>query len=111
MSRKVKVEVGGANIFADLGLPHADTHFLKAQIVSEIYRLANERKLTQAKAGKRMGISQPEVSRMFKGHFREYSIERLMGFLTSFERDVEIVVKPHKKAGKAGRITFSPIAV
>jgi predicted XRE-type DNA-binding protein len=111
MTRKAKVEVGGPNIFADLGLPDAETHFLKAQIVSEIYRLTNERKLTQAQAGKRLGISQPEVSRMFKGNFREYSIERLMEFLTSFDRDVEIVVKPHKKAGKAGRITFSPIPV
>ena len=43
---------------------------------------------------------------MFKGHFREYSIERLMAFLTSFDRDVEIIVRPHKKSGKAGRITF-----
>ena len=110
MARKVKVEVGSGNIFADLGLPDADTHFIKAQIVSEIYRLANERGLTQAGAGKRMGISQPEVSRMFKGNFREYSIDRLMGFLTSFDRDVEIVVRPHKKTGKAGRITFKPIA-
>ncbi len=109
MVRKVKVEVGSGNIFADLGLPDANTHFLKAQIVSEIYRLANERRLTQAQAGKLMGISQPEVSRMFKGNFREYSIDRLMGFLTSFDRDVEIVVKPHKKSGKGGRITFSPL--
>jgi predicted XRE-type DNA-binding protein len=111
MARRVKVEVGSGNIFADLGLPDADTHFLKAQIVSEIYRITSERKLTQAKAGKLMGITQPEVSRMFKGSFREYSIKRLMGFLTSFDRDVEIVVKPHKKAGKAGRIIFSPLPV
>ncbi|HEY2227767.1 MAG TPA: helix-turn-helix transcriptional regulator [Xanthobacteraceae bacterium] len=110
MARKVKVETGSGNIFADLGLPDADTHFLKAQIVSEIYRITNERKLTQAQAGKRMGITQPEVSRMFKGNFREYSIDRLMGFLTSFDRDVEIMVKLHKKAGKAGRITFNPVA-
>jgi len=110
MARKVKVEVGSGNIFADLGLPDAETHFLKAQIVSEIYRLTNERKLTQAQAGKLMGITQPEVSRMFKGSFREYSIDRLMGFLTGFDRDVEIVVKPHKKAGKVGRITFSPLS-
>jgi predicted XRE-type DNA-binding protein len=109
MARKVKVEVGSGNIFADLGLPDADTHFLKAQIVSEIYRIISERKLTQARAGKLMGITQPEVSRMFKGSFREYSIERLMGFLTGFDRDVEIVVKPHKKAGKTGRIKFSPL--
>jgi len=33
-----------------------------------------------------------------------------MGFLTGFDRDVEIVVKPHKKKdGRAGRITFSPL--
>ncbi len=111
MVRNVKMEVGSGNIFADLGLPDANTHFLKAQIVSEIYRISNERKLTQAGAGKLMGITQPEVSRMFKGNFREYSVDRLMGFLTSFDRDVEIVVRPHKKDGKTGRITFSPIPV
>ena len=110
MARRSKIETGGDNIFADLGFPNAGAHYLKAQIVSEIYRLTNGRKLTQAQVGKRIGISQPEVSRMFKGHFREYSLERLMEFLTAFDRDVEIVVKSHKKAGKAGRITFRPVA-
>jgi predicted XRE-type DNA-binding protein len=110
MTRKAKIEMGSGNIFADLGLPDAETHFLKAQIVSEIYRLTRERKLTQAQAGACMGISQLEVSRLFKGNFREYSIDRLMGFLTAFDRDVEIVVRPHKKTGKGGRITFRPAA-
>ena len=104
MTRKIKVEEGSGNIFADLGLADAETHFLKAQIVSEIYRLTNERKLTQAAAGKLMGISQPEVSRLFKGNFREYSVERLMGFLTAFDRDVEIVARTHKKAGRTGKM-------
>jgi hypothetical protein len=40
MAHKVKVDVGSGNIFADRGLPDADTHFLKAQIVSEIYRIS-----------------------------------------------------------------------
>lgn len=102
-----RVEKGSNNIFADLGRPDADTHFLKAQIVSEIYRLTNERKLTQTEAGKLMGISQPEVSRMFKGNFREYSVDRLIGFLTAFDRDVEIVARPRKKAGKSGQIIFT----
>lgn len=110
MTRKVKVEMGSGNIFVDLGLPDAEAHFLKAQIVSEIYRLTHERKLTQSQAGERMGISQPEVSRLFKGNFREYSVDRLMGFLTAFDRDIEIVVRPHKKAGKGGRITFKSAA-
>ena len=111
MARNAEVEAGSGNIFADLDLPDADTHFLKAQIVSEIYRLTNERKLTQVDAGKLMGITQPEVSRMFKGRFREYSVERLMGFLTSFGHDVEIVAKPHKgKSDEGGRITFSSVS-
>jgi predicted XRE-type DNA-binding protein len=98
------------NIFADLGLPDAGNHFLKAQIVAELYRLTSERKLTQAKAGHLMGISQPEVSRLFKGHFREYSIERLIGFLTAFDLDVEIVAKPREPAKSEGRgeVTFKP---
>ena len=29
-----------------------------------------------------------------------------MGFLTAFEQDVEIVVRPYAKAGEAGRIAF-----
>jgi predicted XRE-type DNA-binding protein len=110
MTRKIKVTRGGANIFADLGLPGAETHFLKAQIVAEIYRFARERGLAQAQTGKLLGISQPEVSRMFKGNFREYSVDRLMGFLTAFNRDVEIVVKARTKRGKSGSITFTPAA-
>jgi predicted XRE-type DNA-binding protein len=108
---KPKVHDSGANIFADLGLPDADGHLLKAQIVAELYRLTNTHKLTQANAGKRIGISQPEVSRLFKGHFREYSVERLIGFLTAFNLDVEIVAKPRKRAGTKGSIKFKPETV
>ena len=105
-------EVGSGNVFADLGLPDAETHFLKAQIVAELYRLTNERKLTQAKAGELMSISQPEVSRLFKGTFREYSVDRLMSFLTAFDRDVEIVSRPRARAraGARGQISFKPLS-
>jgi predicted XRE-type DNA-binding protein len=109
MAGSVKVEVGSGNIFADLDLPDADTHFLKAQIVAEIYRITKERRLTQTQVGQLVGITQPEVSRMFRGHFREYSVDRMMGFLTSFDRDIEIVAKPYKESGRVGRITFSAL--
>lgn len=113
MNAKPEVHDSGDNVFADLGLRDASTHFLKAQIVAELYRLANERNLTQTKAGDLMGISQPEVSRLFRGHFREYSIERLMTFLTAFDQDVEISVRPHgtdSKGAHRGSITFKPAA-
>ncbi|KPL52947.1 helix-turn-helix domain-containing protein [Prosthecomicrobium hirschii] len=105
----IEVTEGTDNLFADLGLPDAEAHFLKAQLVAEIYRLTGARKLTQAKAGTLMGISQPEVSRLFKGHFREYSVDRLMTFLTAFDRDVEIVARPRAAEQGRGRIRFSAV--
>jgi predicted XRE-type DNA-binding protein len=106
MKKKPVIHAGDSNIFKELGLPDADVHFLKAQIVAELYRLVNESKLTQANAGALMGISQPEVSRLFKGNFREYSVERLMSFLTVFDRDVEIVARPRATRSKRGQVTF-----
>jgi len=105
-----EVYEGDPNIFAEIGVPEPETHLLKAKLVVEIMRLVRKRELTQAKAGELMGISQPEVSRLFKGHFREYSVERLMGFLTAFDRDVEIVVRPREADSGKGQITFRPEA-
>lgn len=105
-------EFGSDNIFADLRLPDAASHFLKAQIVAELYRLKTERKLTQAEAGALMGISQPEVSRLFKGTFREYSVDRLVAFLTAFDHDVEIVSRPRtrRRGGTRGQISFRSLS-
>lgn len=107
---KEPVKVGSRNIFADMGYPDAETHQLKARIVSEIEDIITGRKLTQKAAGEIMGITQPEVSRMLNGHFREYSIERLMAFLTLFNRDVEIRVKRTDKSAGPGRVTFRGLA-
>ena len=109
MGKKIKFEVGSDNIFADLGFADAEMRLLKARIVAEIYHLATLRKITQTQIGKILGITQPEVSRLFRGHFDEYSVERLMNFLTAFGRDVEIVSRPHKGARKPGKITFKPV--
>ncbi|MCO6186714.1 helix-turn-helix domain-containing protein [Rhizobium sp. L1K21] len=103
---KIEVKIGSRNVFADTGYPDADTHQLKARIVSAIEDIIDDQKLTQTAAGKIMGISQPEVSRMLKGQFRDFSVERLMAFLTCFSRDVEIVVRRHPKAGEQGQITL-----
>jgi predicted XRE-type DNA-binding protein len=109
-ARKSIIQESNPNIFAELGVPDSDTHFLKAQIVAELYRMTDEEKLTQARAGLKMGITQPEVSRLFKGHFREYSVERLIGFLTAFDRDVEIVAGPRRESGNRGHVTFKQIS-
>ncbi len=90
---------GTGNVFADLGYADADTHLLKAGLVSRIHDVVLDQKLTQSDAAKRMGISQPDVSRLLRGQFRDISVERLMRMLTRLGCDVDIVVR--KPGGKA----------
>lgn len=110
---RTKVQKSSGDVFADLKMLDANAHMLKAQIVAELYRLTQSRKLTLARAGKVMGISQPDVSRMFRGHFREYSIDRLITFLTAFNQDVVISVQPRASSSlrTPGNISFKPVEV
>ena len=93
MSKKddVRIERGSGNVFADLGRPDAETHLLKAELVTRIDQIIRERRLTQARAAELLGISQPDVSRLLRGNFRDYSVERLLRLMTILGRDVEIV--------------------
>jgi predicted XRE-type DNA-binding protein len=96
--RTIEHEDGSGNVFADLGLPNPDQELLKANLTLQIFRAINARKLTQAKAGKILGIPQPHVSDLMRGRARAFSAERLMQFLTALGHDVEIRVKQRRKA-------------
>mgnify|MGYP006345746027 CR=1 FL=1 len=87
------VRHGSGNVFADLGFSEPDTHLLKAQLVNRIDEVVTERNMTQMQAAQAMGISQPDVSRLLKGQFREISLERLMRLLTRLGCEVDIVIK------------------
>ena len=108
MTRKgdMTIRRGSANIFADLGLPNADTHLLKAQLMSRVHDTLQGRKLTQTEAARVMGISQPDLSRMLKGQFRDVSVERIMRMLAKLGCEVDIVIKPQGR-----RRAFEPIHV
>jgi predicted XRE-type DNA-binding protein len=92
--KAAKVRRGTSNIFADLGYSDAETHLVKAGLVSRIQDAIDERGLTQAQAGEILGIGQPDVSRMLRGNFRDLSIERLMRFARVLGYDVDIIVRP-----------------
>jgi len=53
-------------------------------------------------AAERMGLSQPDVSRLLRGNFREVSVERLMRMLTKLGYDVDIVVRSAGRTKRAG---------
>ena len=64
-----KIERGSGNVFADLGHPDAESHLLKAQLVTRIERIIRQRKLKQVEAAALLGLSQNDVSRLLRGTF------------------------------------------
>jgi predicted XRE-type DNA-binding protein len=88
---------GTKNVFADLGFPDADTHLLKAQLMSRVQDTMRDRELNQTNAARIMGVGQPDLSRMLKGRFRDVSVERIMRMLTKLGCDVNIVIKSQSR--------------
>ena len=106
--KQTAITRGGGNIFADLGLPNADAHMLKARLVICIDKMIEHAGLTQHAAAKKMGVSQPDVSDLLRGRFEGFSLERLLGFVRALGSDVEIKVKRRRDHahGEEGRLSL-----
>lgn len=98
----VSVRESSGNVFADLELKNPEELLAKAQLVHRISEIIAERKLTQTRAAKLLGIDQPKVSALLKGRLEGFSIDRLFRFLNALGRDVEIVIRPAKREDEAG---------
>ena len=95
---KTTVERGSGNVFADLGLSDADAHLVKADLVGRMDAIIRDRGITQSEAARLLGLSQPDVSRLLRGDFRQYSLERLLRLLTRLGHDVDIVIRQPSSA-------------
>jgi predicted XRE-type DNA-binding protein len=81
--QKERVTKGSGNIFADLGLPNPEQELLKARLTLHIYKIVKARGLTQAQAGAVLGIKQPHVSALMRNRAGNFSVGRLIAFLTA----------------------------
>lgn len=90
----IPIQRGTDNVFADLGFPDADSHLLKAQLVARLAAILKDLGLTQVEAARRMGVSQPDISRLLRGQFRDVSVERLLRMMVKVGCTVDIVVHP-----------------
>ena len=100
--RKIEVEIGSGNVFKDLGLKNPEELLAKAKLASRIIDVVESRKLTQVEAAKLLGVDQPKVSLIYRGRLDDFSIERLMRFLTALGHDLTITVdaKARRRRGR-----------
>lgn len=95
-----RVEIGYESVYAQLGFKNHKEMETKSNLVMEIGKAIKKKKLTQTQAAGKIGISQPKLSELLNGHFRGYSVERLIYFLNELGQDVDIVVKSKSRKRK-----------
>jgi predicted XRE-type DNA-binding protein len=88
---------GSGNVFADLDLRDAADLQLKAELVRQIGNRVKQLGLTQAAAARRLGLKQPDVSKLVNGRHTGFSADRLLALLSGLNVDVEIVLRPQSK--------------
>jgi predicted XRE-type DNA-binding protein len=89
---RIPVVLGSGNVFADMGLPDAEVLQAKAAMAIHIWTVISARGLTQRQAARILGIDQPGVSDIVRGHLRRYSSDSLIRFLSALGQDVELVI-------------------
>jgi predicted XRE-type DNA-binding protein len=91
--------------FHALGLADADDLQLRADLMRAIVRIIAERGLTQAAAGKLMGMDQPRVSALVGGKITLFSTDRLLRALSDLGQDVEVRIAP--SGAQKGRLRLA----
>lgn len=94
--KKIECTFSSGNIFKDFGFPDSEEAQAKLGLALLIRKIIKDRKLTQQKAAKLMGLHQPKVSKITKGVLSEFTIDRLMNCLVALGCDVEIKAQVKK---------------
>ena len=104
MSKKTKVTESSGNVFADLGLADAEGELFKAELTYQIGKRIKALGLTQTRAAARLGLSQPDVSRLMKGRRSGFSTDRMLALLNALDLDVDILLRPAAPAPHVAKV-------
>ena len=70
-----------------------------------VNELLKARKLKQREIGSLLGVPQPKVAALKNYRLDQFSVERLMEFLTALNQDVEIMIRPRANTSETGHIS------
>ena len=97
-SSKEKVQVGGSNVFRDLGFHDAEERLLKAKLASKITELIHKKGLTQAQIAERTALDQPKVSKLLRGQLAGFSADRLFAIVNRLGHSVEVRISARERS-------------
>jgi len=87
------------NVFEDLGFPRpeAERLLILCDLMNEAEQLIKKRRLTQARAAKLLGVTQPRVSDLMRGKIELFSIDTLVEMLGRLGVSVTLTTKPARR--------------
>jgi predicted XRE-type DNA-binding protein len=82
------------NVFADMGLPPEEATLLvmRAELMTRLREIINERGWTQQEAYKMLGIGQSRISDLVRGKWEKFSLDMLVTLVTRTGKHVELAV-------------------
>ena len=95
----MKIKKSTGNIFHDLGFgrEEAANLLIRAKLMTEIKKYIETKKLTQIKAAKLLGVTQPRISDLIRGKIDLFAVDALIEMLSRAGIKVDVVISRRKK--------------
>ena len=95
-----KVRRSSGNVFRDLGFrePEAENLRIRSDLMARLRKLIEDEGLTQARAARLLGVSQPRVSDLVRGRIDLFSIDTLVNLLAKAGVRVTVKVQARVRA-------------
>lgn len=94
-----KVQRSSGNVFRDVGFPPevAENLRIRSELMVQVRRILEGRKLTQAAGAQLFGVTQPRISDLVRGRIELFSIDGLVNMLAHAGVHVTLTVKRARK--------------
>ena len=96
------------NVFQDLGFSEEEAAGLKLKsyLFMALQEVIRQSGMTQKDVAATIGADQPKVSKILKGSFTEFSIERITDYLQKLGYDIHISTVPCPKSRPVGTVVM-----
>lgn len=100
MSKRIKIEPGSGNVFRDVGFSEAEARnlALRSELMIRIEEFVESSGLTQARAARRLGLTQPRLNALLRGKIDLFSLDALVVAATRAGLNVELRITRARRA-------------
>lgn len=96
----IKMQRGSDNVFADLGFSpdEAANLQLRSDLMIQLRKRLAALRVTQARAARLLGVSQPRVSDLTRGRIDRFSVDMLIKLLGKVGVEVRVTTRTKSRA-------------